>query len=131
MTKKTMRTLRLVYGIPEGQLLTAGSHREPHGSLLYNGDVAADPCPAEWEDSPLPEDDEIAASHPVRTHLHGTYAEAMRLVGARRLARATVLVEEGHRERCLRCMSAIAKLSKDESGPDDTVEVFEVFEVFR
>ena len=35
-------------------------------------------------DAPLPEDAEIAASHPLRIGRHDLYAEAMRLVGARR-----------------------------------------------
>lgn len=31
-----MRTLRMVYGIPEGQLLTAGSHRETRtGEMVH------------------------------------------------------------------------------------------------
>ena len=34
-------------------------------------------------DSPLPEDDAIALSHPLRSGRHDLYAEAMRLVGAR------------------------------------------------
>lgn len=38
-----------------------------------------------WDDKPLPEDDEIMAAHPGnRTASDVTYAEAMRLVGARR-----------------------------------------------
>ena len=37
-----------------------------------------------WDDGPLPEDEEIRATHPTRTHLHETYGEAMRLVGATR-----------------------------------------------
>ena len=35
-------------------------------------------------DSPLPEDDAIALAHPLRSGRHDLYAEAMRLVGARR-----------------------------------------------
>ncbi len=35
-------------------------------------------------DTPLPEDAAIAAAHPTRTGRHDLYAEAMRLVGARR-----------------------------------------------
>lgn len=38
----------------------------------------------EWGDTPLPEDDAIKAAHPTRTGRHDLYAEAMRLVGARR-----------------------------------------------
>lgn len=37
-----------------------------------------------WEDADLPEEAEIAASHPTRTGRHDLYAEAMRLVGAKR-----------------------------------------------
>lgn len=37
-----------------------------------------------WDgDKPLPEDDAIAASHPLRSGRHDLYAEAMRLVGAK------------------------------------------------
>lgn len=34
-------------------------------------------------DTPLPEDDDIKAAHPLRSGRHDLYAEAMRLVGAR------------------------------------------------
>ena len=37
-----------------------------------------------WVDAALPEDDAIKAAHPSRTGDHGSYAEALRLVGARR-----------------------------------------------
>lgn len=42
--------------------------------------------PGPWtdEDRPLPEDDEIMAAHPMRTGNHERYAEAARLVGAKR-----------------------------------------------
>jgi hypothetical protein len=36
-----------------------------------------------WEDAPLPEDEVIRAAFPTRSGKHETYAEAMRLVGAR------------------------------------------------
>lgn len=36
-----------------------------------------------WMDDSLPEDDAIAAAHPLRTGRHDLYEEAMRLVGAR------------------------------------------------
>lgn len=36
-----------------------------------------------WEDKPIPEDKAIDAAHPVRSGRHDTYAEAMRLVGAK------------------------------------------------
>ncbi len=36
-----------------------------------------------WEDTPQPEDDAIAAAHPLKTDNHATYAEARRLVSAR------------------------------------------------
>lgn len=36
-----------------------------------------------WDDRPLPEDEEIDAAFPTRSDRHDTYAEAMRLVGAR------------------------------------------------
>ena len=36
-----------------------------------------------WADAPLPEDDEIAAAHPVLSGRDDLYIEAMRLVGAR------------------------------------------------
>lgn len=45
---------------------------------------------AESGDAPLPEDDAIRAAHPLRTHDHATYAEAMRLVGAKHSKRALV-----------------------------------------
>jgi hypothetical protein len=38
-----------------------------------------------WDDDkPLPEDAEISAAHPLRSGRHDLYAEAMRLVGAKR-----------------------------------------------
>lgn len=37
-----------------------------------------------WVDAVLPEDDAIKAAHPSRTGDHESYAEARRLVGARR-----------------------------------------------
>lgn len=40
--------------------------------------------PAGWRDEPLPEDDAITLAHPLRSGRHDLYAEAMRLVGARR-----------------------------------------------
>jgi hypothetical protein len=43
-----------------------------------------------WGDKPLPEDDAIQAAHPLRTGLHDVYAEAARLVGAKRSKRALV-----------------------------------------
>lgn len=36
-----------------------------------------------WVDRPLPEDEAIAAAHPLRTGRHDLYKEAMRLVGAK------------------------------------------------
>lgn len=39
---------------------------------------------SDWEDSPLPEDQEIKQHHPTRTGRHDLYNEAMRLVGAKR-----------------------------------------------
>lgn len=46
----------------------------------------------EWDedDLPLPEDNEIRAAHPTRTGRHDLYAEAMRLVGAKRSKGALV-----------------------------------------
>lgn len=44
----------------------------------------------DWEDQPLPEDDAIRAAFPTRTGDHSTYAEAMRLVGAKRSKGALV-----------------------------------------
>lgn len=37
-----------------------------------------------WDEGPLPEDKQIEAAFPTRSGRHDTYAEAMRLVGARR-----------------------------------------------
>lgn len=48
------------------------------------GDVWTD------EDKPLPEDEAIRAAHPTRTSEHQRYAEAMRLVGAKRSKYALV-----------------------------------------
>jgi len=45
---------------------------------------ALDSETGEWADKPLPEDEEIKAAHPLHTNRHGLYAEAMRLVGAKR-----------------------------------------------
>jgi hypothetical protein len=42
------------------------------------------------EDQPLPEDDAIKNAHPLRSGKHDTYAEAMRLVGAKRSKGALV-----------------------------------------
>ncbi len=42
------------------------------------------------EDQPLPEDEAIDAAHPVRTGNHAIYAEAMRMVGAKRSKGALV-----------------------------------------
>jgi len=39
---------------------------------------------AEWEDKPLPEDPHIRAAFPTQSGRHDLYAEAMRLVGAKR-----------------------------------------------
>jgi hypothetical protein len=38
----------------------------------------------EWDDRPIPEDAEIHAAFPTRSERHDLYAEAMRLVGAKR-----------------------------------------------
>lgn len=38
----------------------------------------------DWDDAPLPEDEQIKAAFPTRTEKHELYGEAMRLVGARR-----------------------------------------------
>lgn len=43
-----------------------------------------------WADSALPEDEQIAAAHPTRTGRHDLYAEAMRMVGAKRSKGALV-----------------------------------------
>ncbi len=43
-----------------------------------------------WEDLPLPEDEAIDAAHPMRRGRHDLYAEAMRLVGAKRSKGALV-----------------------------------------
>lgn len=46
----------------------------------------------EWSDSdqPLPEDDAIAAAHPLKSGRHDLYQEAMRMVGAKRSKGALV-----------------------------------------
>jgi len=38
----------------------------------------------DWEDKPIPEDKEIEDAHPLITGRHDLYAEAMRMVGAKR-----------------------------------------------
>jgi hypothetical protein len=43
-----------------------------------------------WGDKPLREDDAIQAAHPLRTGKHDVYAEAARLVGAKRSKRALI-----------------------------------------
>lgn len=43
-----------------------------------------------WSDQPLPEDEAIQAAFPTRSGEHGAYAEALRLVGARRSKSALV-----------------------------------------
>lgn len=45
---------------------------------------------SKWGDQPLPEDAEITAAHPMNSGRHDLYAEAMRLVGARRSKAALV-----------------------------------------
>jgi len=45
---------------------------------------------SDWDDYPLPEDKEIEAAHPLHTGRHDLYAEAMRLVGAKRSKGALV-----------------------------------------
>lgn len=45
---------------------------------------------SEWVDSPLPEDEDIWAAHPIRTGNHDLYAEAQRLVTARHSKRSLV-----------------------------------------
>lgn len=45
---------------------------------------------ATWDDAPLPEDAAISAAHPTRSGRHDLYAEAMRLVGAKRSKGALV-----------------------------------------
>jgi len=45
---------------------------------------------SDWDDYPLPEDKDIKAAHPLRTGRHDLYAEAMRLVGAKRSKGALV-----------------------------------------
>jgi hypothetical protein len=42
------------------------------------------------EDQPLPEDSKIEATHPTKTNEHQVYAEALRLVGAKRSKYALV-----------------------------------------
>lgn len=44
----------------------------------------------EWDDHSLPEDEAIAAAHPMRTGRHDLYQEAMRLVGAKHSKAALV-----------------------------------------
>lgn len=44
----------------------------------------------DWDDRTLPEDEAIKAAHPTRTGQHERYAEAMRLVGAKRSKYALV-----------------------------------------
>jgi hypothetical protein len=45
----------------------------------------------DWsDDKPLPEDEAIAAAHPLKTKKHDLYAEAMRLVGAKKTKGALV-----------------------------------------
>lgn len=50
----------------------------------------AESWPEQWGDQPLPEDAEIAGAHPMITGRDDLYAEAMRLVGARRSKAALV-----------------------------------------
>lgn len=67
----------------------------------------------EWseEDQPLPEDEKIHAAHPLTTGRHDLYAEAMRMVGAKRSKGAIVglvnwlLLErqEARKEAAQRC----------------------------
>lgn len=42
------------------------------------------------DDQPIPEDDAIKAAHPTRSGRHGLYAQAMRLVGAKKSKQALV-----------------------------------------
>lgn len=53
--------------------------------------IADEPTTADSNiDRPLPEDDEIAAAHPLVSGRHEEYAEAMRLVGAKKSKGALV-----------------------------------------
>lgn len=55
-----------------------------------NASPAAAPAPWAEEDRPLPEDAAIEAAFPTRSGAHKTYAEAMRMVGAKRSKAALV-----------------------------------------
>lgn len=61
-----------------------------HHKLSYIGRMVEDlrqqlENPAAWpDDAPIPEDPEIARAHPTESGDHDTYAEAARLVGAKR-----------------------------------------------
>lgn len=78
----------------EMQARIAELERELAGALAWTAD-----------DQPLPEDDAIRAAHPCETDRHDLYADAMRLVGAKRSKGALVdlvnwlLATRGHAER--------------------------------
>ena len=70
-----------------------GLVRAPDGEVMLSKDVIATLQKVrEWteDDLPIPEDDAIRAAHPTVTGQHGKYAEAMRLVGAKRSKYALV-----------------------------------------
>ena len=82
---------------------------------------------AAWDDAPLPEDEAIAEAHPTRSGKHETYAEAMRLVGARRSKAGLVtlvnwllvrLREAEKSKDCVynerdRCVALIARMAEE------------------
>lgn len=77
----------------------------------------------DWDDKPLPEDDAIKAVFPTRSGRHDLYAEAMRLVGAKRSKRALVELVNWllHREadECLEVEAARVLLKQWQDGRGD------------
>ena len=79
---------------------------------------------SDWnDDRPLPEDDAIKAAIPTRSGRHDLYAEAMRLVGAKRSKRALVELVNWllHREadECLEVEAARVLLKQWQDGRGD------------
>lgn len=67
--------------------MTKQRSQSPQSTCPY-GVVGCPTCA--WEDGSLPEDEQIRAAHPVRSGRHDLYAEAVRMVGAKRSKYALV-----------------------------------------
>lgn len=69
---------------PPGWFCTRDAGHEGPCAAWPSEYVVAEYVGAEWADKPLPEEAEIRAAHPCQSGRHDLYAEALRLVGAKR-----------------------------------------------